>query len=695
MDYYKILSEETMFWTRIGMNKEPVEYDDNGEIAFYSPHWEDYIKEHKNFYENGVKVYTTILHNGWVGVDKYDYGAVDKTLEAIFSVGEDVLYMPRIKLNAPLEWCKNNPKEVFLNEGAPRDINGIKALMDNLTDYYDTGGMRWDAPKDGGLAGLQSICSDKWIEDASIALKRLIEYLENSKYSKKIIGYHIGFGMCAENAWWHGWFEKGMWGDCGIAAAEKFKGFCIKKYGNEDKVKQKFTVSDMEMLVPHPDRRSHAPADLADFFMKNDEQTVSYNEFLSEYTAAAICKFAHTVKLCSNKPVGAFYGYVYVSGASQIGHLAIQSLIDCKDIDFLASPKGYYKVFPGGSGGTQAAPMSVSRKKIWLDELDFCTHIGKTFHNKDNVPKDMFGTRTIIWREVCKNLSWNNQNFWFMDLFGGWYLDDEIMQEIKNVVGFIGKMRKKPRKSIAQILFVNDEKSLTHQLVDNAFGGGHFKGIMNELSSELLMCGAPVDEYRLSDLADLDLSNYKMIVFANSFVVNSDIRRIIKGISNDTVLIFNYAAGIINDKYDIDNVRDLTGMGIHEFGPNYVENGMFYDSGASLPAICINDEPDITAIERYENGKIKTAVKGNVIFSAAYTINAKMFHDIAEKAGCKIYAPAHCTVYADNRFIGIFPSGSEINMNFDSARTEYISGAVSDNITVSPCGAAVFENKDL
>lgn len=193
--------------------------------------------------------------------------------------------------------------------------------------------------------------------------------------------------------------------------------------------------------------------------------------------------------------------------------------------------------------------------------------------------------------------------------------------------------------------------------------------------------------------------NNERIVFAGDSVTDMGSEQ---SVAEGNGLGFGYVRYIdsfLGAYYPEINLR-VTNSGVS--GNNSRELLKRYDSdvvslNADWVCICIgiNDEPDIMAIERYENGKIKTAVKGNVIFSAAYTINAKMFHDIAEKAGCKIYAPAHCTVYADNRFIGIFPLESEINMNFDSARTEYISGAVSDNITVSSCGAAVFENKDL
>lgn len=57
-------------------------------------------------------------------------------------------------------------------------------------------------PNMGHKICLQSFSSQKWLQDAGVTLKKIIERLENGPYSKQIIGYQIAFGRLGENNLW-------------------------------------------------------------------------------------------------------------------------------------------------------------------------------------------------------------------------------------------------------------------------------------------------------------------------------------------------------------------------------------------------------------------------------------------------------------------------------------------------------------
>lgn len=688
MDVLKILSSEPAFWSRIGFADDPTRFDENGKIKFYSEDWSTYIAEHQNFYNQGIKLHTSILHNGWVGVDKYDYSAVDRTLEAICSIAPDLLYMPRIKFNVPIEWYYENPTEVYLTYDAPRDAEGIKAVIKKLEPYYNTSGLcSADLPSENGLAGMQSFSSDKWLEDSVVAMKKLIEHIENSKYANQIIAYQVGYGMCAENAHWGGWNTKERWGDYGITACKKFEEYCVKKYGSIEAVLKKYKITeytDPKQLLPTPEMRFHTPENLEDFFRCNNERTIDYAMFLSKSNTNAVRFLARELKrFTDGKPVGTFYGYIHTETPAETAHLGIQDLLDCDEIDFIASPKAYYRCDVASSGGTQATSMSSGFKKIWFDELDNCSHVGVPTHNPANCPKTFEESRLVYWREVAKNLAWGNLNFWWMDLNGDWFMDDELMNEIGRIYEFNKEMRKKDRKSISEILLVNDEKSINYCNSDGKLHGGQWNGVLNEMTVELLMCGAPVDEYRLSDLKDIDLSQYKMIVFANTYCVDDETRKIIKNISKETLCIFNYAAGIRNPEFSLDNVRELTSFEIE------VQNGDFslsdgYMCDVMLPPVKIKDNENLEVIDRYPDGAIKTAKSENKILCTTPYFRSKDFNFYAKKANCHMYSPAGITVYADSRFLGIFGSVEgevEFTLKDEDLYTNLITGEEYTNKT--------------
>lgn len=75
----------------------------------------------------------------------------------------------------------------------------------------------------------------------------------------------------------------------------------------------------------------------------------------------------------------------------------------------------------------QTPPMSINRKKIFIDELDVRTHLSCWPD-----AKDMGGTRTMLWREFSKCMQ-SASGFWWMDLHGGWFDSKEVMDEIKKI----------------------------------------------------------------------------------------------------------------------------------------------------------------------------------------------------------------------------------------------------------------------
>ena len=682
MDYKKLLAEEPIFWSRLGWVSNPVRLDENGKQVFVENDWEYSMKEHKDFYNKGVKIHSGIMSNGWVGIDKYDYTAVDKTLDAIFSIAPDVYYMPRIKLEPPIEWFKENPEELFLSYGVPRDKEVITALVDELTPYYVTDGVIGSYEAKNGIAGMQSFSSKKWIKDASVALTKVIEHIENGKYGDRVIAYHLAFGAAGETTTWECWHDISHWGDFGINNVKGFYNYCIKKYKTNEKIAEVYgldKVDENTCLIPAPSVRKHTPTSLEDFFRVGNAASIDYSLYTSKCTVDAIIEFCKVSKAVSpNKPVGSFYGYITNQCPAESGHIDAERLIESDAIDFLSSPKGYYKCNAGGAGGSQSTSMAFGRKKMWIDELDNVTYCAKNNWTELNPAKTMAETRTNMWREVAKNLAWGNLNFWWMDLCGGWFLSEDVMEEVGKVFKFNESMRKLDRKSISEILLILDDKSYAYMNVEDNFGGNSTGGVIVDTSSELRMCGAPVDEYRLGDIKDIDLSQYKMIVFANALMVDQKTRDAIKSkVSPNTICIWNYAAGIRNPEYSLDNVKDLTGLSILPYTLDFkYSNG--YGAEIKLPPIQIIEENGVEVIDRYTDGKVKTARKNNNILVASPCFKAEDFHKYAKEAGCHMFAPANNTVYADNRFIGIFPAitqNGKLDFIFDNKYNEVIFGS--------------------
>uniref|UniRef100_UPI003561387D hypothetical protein n=1 Tax=Mariniphaga sediminis TaxID=1628158 RepID=UPI003561387D len=175
-NHLSMISSEPMFWSRIGFTQNPTRLDSSGNPLFYDNDFSTAIRENSAFEKAGVKIFTSIIHNGWTGVNKYNYTAVDSTLNILLKGHPDRYYLPRIKLDVPTEWALENPEDLFVNFYGPRDKNDILTLAEKLEKYWDTAGWSGGVPVNEGLVGLQSFSSAKWKEDAGKALKRLIKH---------------------------------------------------------------------------------------------------------------------------------------------------------------------------------------------------------------------------------------------------------------------------------------------------------------------------------------------------------------------------------------------------------------------------------------------------------------------------------------------------------------------------------------
>ncbi len=655
----KLIKNNPVFWSRLGFCYDPPLKNEQGKPLVFTEDLSKYGRFHRVFNDIGVKIHTCILHSGWVGVDEYDYSLTDRVLEEVFKDNPEGYFIPRIKLNVPVDWCKENPEDVFVYPGGPDTAEGVRELVGTLKQdfigyeapngYYMAGDYVDTRPNMGGLIARQSFTSEKWLNDATVALEKLLDRLENSKYSDRIIGYHIAYGVSGECVLWGRASER--YGDYGIGHRKAFYDWGIKKYDSLEKLADAWGQPDIKrdnVKLPPPEERYAQTDSIENFFRGKKNQTIStdFDYFISEVNANAIEHFGKIVKEKTNdKLVGAFYGYfMHVDNSAYTGHLAIDRLLDSPYIDFFAAPKSYYRNKAGEPGGVLSVTQSINRKKIWLDELDNRTHLARGVDH-EWTSESFDTTKTVFWREFAKNLA-DNSGFWWMDLGGGWFDSQEIMDEFSKLVKANNIIRQKEHTSVSDILMIVDDESILHMNISRDLR----LGFLEDFLCELHTTGCLTDVYRLGDLEELDLSQYKLIIFAYTFKIDEKTREFIKSIPADKMLMFNYASGVISETgVSLENVEDLTGIKVEPAKEEY-----------SFPSIAISKDA--------ENVRIATTRRPN---GGVNVVNTKPFmsrdelRKITDIAGCHAYSLAGNTVYGDNRFIGIFPSESgmvEINL---------------------------------
>lgn len=669
------LRTEPFFWSRLGFCYDPPRYNSNGTQLIFSDDFPSYRRFHDQFTDCGVRNHTVILPTGWNGDGRFDYRLTDRVLHALLDGNSQIQVLPRIKLNVPIDWCRNHPAEVFVYEGGPQSEREIAALVDtpaqdilgydSAAGYGVNGGriaFRDDRPNVGGRIALQSISSQVWLRDAADAIRRLIAHIAETPFARQIVGYHIAYGNCGESTVWGGWNRpgSGRFGDFGISHTRHFIAFARARYGSEAALRAAWQQPDGPLGVPSTARRS-ARGSLAEFCFASDAACRDYYDFLSDANARAAAALCRAVKQADPALIaGVFYGYSYLPTAAECGHLAAARLLESPDVDFLASPKGYYRAQAGQPGGEQGPSQSYNRKKAWMDEIDNRTFLDR---RADTQTRTLAQSVTLLQREAVKNLTYG-QGFWWMDLGDGWYDHPVLMQTIADLTALAAQVNRLPHRSTAEILLITDEVGDRMHAPSMGLAGG----LHMHLHAEMHLCGAPVDTARLADLAEMPLDQYRLIVVDGLCALSESKFAAIRARTRpDAQLIVHYAFGALDEsgQFDIDRVRRMTGIAIRENPAAYPVESFGYRmtdfpyNGYTLlhdfPLIEIVPDPALRVLARYPDGRVMTAQCGAITLCAFPSLTAAQLHERARAAGCTMIAPPGFTVYADNRILGIFP----------------------------------------
>jgi hypothetical protein len=660
-----LLKDNSVFWSKLGFFHDPPRFDENSKMIIFSKDFERFEKYHQDFTAAGIKIHTSILFSGWIGIDKYDYELTDKVLNAIFRNSPDIWYIPRIKLNVPLDWGRKNPEDLCVYYDGPREKENILKLVNTAkhdilgyespVGYYTAGVWQDDRPNVGGLISNQSFSSKKWLADAGETLRRLIRRLEDGPFGKRILAYHIAYGVSGETCLWGRFDDPPKFGDYGINNRKAFFDWGIRKYGTLFKLRAAWNLPCLDVKncePPPPSLRENCLNSASDFLRQDSKYTIciDYDKFMSETNVAAIEHFGRIVRAESDgKAVGCFYGYLEVLRATYSGWLGIDRLLESPYIDFLAAPKSYYRCEPGEPGGVLGPAQSINRKKLWLDELDNRTHLCTS---EGSAARKFADTRSVMWREFAKNLAYGS-GMWWMDLGGGWFDAPEIMGEVTRIEQIKHELNQQKAESICEILLVIDKEAFYYSNQEPRL----HRLLMEDFVREMLLCGSPVDILCQSDLENANLSRYKLICFLNPFKLDiGQWHKIEQKLAVDATLLWNYY---------VDNNEVITGFKLVE-RTRLAQGELRFRDGSVVgydnivvPLFTITNRKNVEILANFSDAEPafvrKTFRKHHHIFCALPILNASYLRQLAENAGCHMYVPHDCTVYADSRFIGLFP----------------------------------------
>ncbi len=492
----------------------------------------------KSFGDTGVRLFQLdiFLDHLWFEDGSFNVAMAQKQIQGLRAVCPDAAVFFRFHVNAPKWWIKVHPQE--------------------LTRYADTNPIP-DTPwgliriieDDNKPSTRPSMASTKWLESASEKLVRFCQEFSQTPEGNALVGIQVACGVYGE---WHYWGFFNNEPDVSEPMNRYFRKWLKEKYKSEKGLQKAWHHTEItfeKVTVPDLAARHTTQAGVFRDPVK-ERAVIDYYECQHQLVADNIIHFSRLVKQNWPRPIitGTFYGYYFscFSRDAAGGHLQLQRILNAPEVDYLSAPNAYYPESSATGDPYRSRSLIMSGRlhnKLFLDEMDQRPDLNPGDNGLANIRRNVMFTFT------------KGMGLWFYD-FGaagfhkkeypknGWWDTPEFMAGIKQLKILADQYLSRPYQSDADVLLVYDTDCFYHlgtiQEVDPV---SHIA--QNWTSLAAYRSGAVFDPVHLGDLSLVNWSQYKVVVFANSFLLNREQKDFIKNkvAKEGRHLVWIYAPG--------------------------------------------------------------------------------------------------------------------------------------------------------
>lgn len=564
---------------------------------------------------------------------------------------------------------ERDPKALIL----PRMFIGPESHWPVWEDLLDTEVMTYS----DGSKGPISIASEYFWAYSNKYFAQAIQTLEASPYGKHIIGYHPG-GPDSE-MFMRSYRSKGP--DYSTANQKGFQAYLRGKYATGEALAQAWArpgLTFAEAAVPdfEPGRfPMHSNLDRGDpirvFYRQPEEQDwIDYSEYASAITADRIIDWARLIKeeTDGKKLAAFFYGYTIELCGSFSGHYALKRVLECEDVDILASPISYY----GRLGGDPGAYMSLvdtitAHGKLWMNEDDTRTSVVKPEHIRVNLPqgkraKTLDETVGVLSRNLGAALT-HRAGTWWMDLIGaGAFNHPRMWAEMQRRVPLYEEVYRNPSPFRPQVAVIVDEEAKFYIRDD---WDVNFQ-LLKMLRNHSVETGAAVGFYSLDDLLSGGVPPCRAFVFANAFVLNGDeIDTLHKRLDREGALaIWLYGAACAGgDGYDPEGIAKASGIAVEakpgkqgSQGAGLLAGEEWGISNVVEPRPVVVESEDVEILGRYTADGAPSAARTRMgehesVFIGDIGVSTSVLRKLYNLGGAHIWADGGEAVYTDGEFL--------------------------------------------
>jgi hypothetical protein len=469
-----------------------------------------------------------------------------RQIRGVLNACPDAAIVLRWHLNAPQWWKDQNPSELTHYDNGDFEIPDRKLPVRTMQD-------------DLRRTPRASIASTLWFEMAQSKTIELLKGLAKTPEGNALIGIHVANGVYGE---WHYW------------------GFMRNEPDTAKPMQAHFAnwrKSKGKAAIPVPNTAERKALDNGIFRdPARREHVIDYYRCQQELVANRIIDLCATVKKHWPRPIitGTFYGYFFsvFDRHATGGHLELHKILASPHVDYLSAPQSYGPAYrdPGSCGITRALIETIRLNgKLFLDEMDQ-TPSWKWRNDVDsafeltNLNEDI----ALIRRNILEGYT-RGAGHWYYD-FGpannsGWWADKRLMAEIDQLHKVLNKYHQRKYDPAGDVLAVFDTEVFYYT--------GSIQGTdpltdplaVNRTITSLYKSSVAIETIHLNDLDKIDLTRFKVILFANTWHMTAAQRTFIKTrvISKDRHVIFQGLPGYIDgNKLSINYSKEVTGLNL-------------------------------------------------------------------------------------------------------------------------------------
>ncbi len=520
-----------------------------------------------NFAAQGINLVSTDVNlcKGWHKVKPYCPDFLIGDLTAILETNPNAAVLLRLHVNAPYWWMRDNPDELC--------IYGIGDVP-----YVDDGEYERVIDGDEDNRMRVSIASEKWKQDAADALTKLLDGIRNTPQGRHVVGIQIAGGVYGE---WHQWGFR-YHPDYGAPMTVYFRKYLRETYQTDEalRIAWQDPHASIETAVPAPPQMRD-PAGASPYRCPAESAwVVDSLKALQKCVPDAILHFAHVIREVWDRPIliGTFYGYY--DPWPQIyngGHLEIGRLFDGGLVDYISGPFHYHPPLRSISGtGCARGLLETTRLHgvLWLTEMDN-PPIGSP-QCVGGIPERRDESIALLKRHVLEPFT-RGMGTWFFDhrlvldlgynttiyIKKGWWDHPALLKEIRRLKEIADHTAKTVYRPQAEVLCVFDTQSRYYSNARDLYTYENAPLLFNTLGR----CGVLYDSIDFDDLALVDISQYKCVMFVHTPYLTRERRELIrcKVAANGRYLIWINTSGYLNDTvYADDNISEISGIHVRE-----------------------------------------------------------------------------------------------------------------------------------